>query len=345
MNKPEFSDQPIILWQNTKNSATPGRYNLPLSAKEIFFLSSPAKDESLLRTELIGKNTIQAINIIAKEFIQRFECKSVQEITRAFMPEGRAVSWKRLEINICLFCKQFSRAINILEHRQEFLTAEGKRILGLEQQKIDFFDKIRYIIRSLSRNKDYKIENERKKNPGLGFDREEFKTCIFFWRSVAPHQYERKIPLCCVHKHFVKGSSQFRRLKNMQKRMLSTLEFLQRTVPTQNVIRKETRIHPRNFYFNEVKKHNGHFPALADYLSTIAPYARSGEDIVRALEFPLSLDALSDDEKKAWEFRFGDLGAYFELNYEQIMHAEAWLRVEATYKHGGKRSLPHPPFE
>ena len=52
------------------------------------------------------------------------------------------------------------------------------------------------------------------------------------------------------------------------------------------------------------------------------------------------MEAISDDEKKAWEFRFGDLGAYFELNYEQILQAEAWLRVEATYKHGGKRNQP-----
>ena len=313
---------------------------MPISAKEISFLNSPAKNELQLRAELIGENTIQAINTIAKEFVQRFECKSVEEITRAFMPEGRAVSWSRLDINICLFCKQFSRAINILERRQEFLTAEGKKMLHREQQKIDFFDKIRYIIPFEACNKNDKNENDRKKNPGLGFDRKEFKTCIFCWRSVAPHQHKRKIPLCCVHKDIVKGSSQFRRLKNMQKRMRSTLDLLHDTIPTQAVIRKETRIHPRNFYFDAVKMKNGHFHALADYLSTIAPHARSGEDIVHALEFPLSLDALSDDEKKAWEFRFGDLGAYFELNYEQILQTEAWLRVEATYKHGGKRNQP-----
>lgn len=315
---------------------------MPISAKEISFLNSPAKNELQLRAELIGENTIQAINTIAKEFVQRFECKSVEEITRALMPEGRAVSWSRLDTNICLFCKQFSRAINILERLQEFLTDEGKKMLHREQQKIEFFDKIRYIIPFEASNKDDKNENDRKKNPGLGFDRKEFKTCIFCWRSVAPHQHKRKIPLCCVHNDIVKGSSQFRRLKNMQKRMRSTLDLLHDTIPTQAVIRKETRIHPRNFYLDAVKKQNGHFHALADYLSAIAPHARSGEDIIRALEFPLSLDALSDDEKKAWEFRFGDLGAYFELNYEQILQAEAWLRVEATYKHGGKRNQPTP---
>lgn len=126
---------------------------MPISAKEISFLNSPAKNELQLRAELIGENTIQAINTIAKEFVQRFECKSVEEITRAFMPEGRAVSWVRLEINICLFCKQFSRTIGILERLQEFLTDEGKKMLHREQQKIEFFDNIRYIIKSLSPNK------------------------------------------------------------------------------------------------------------------------------------------------------------------------------------------------
>lgn len=80
--------------------------------------------------------------------------------------------------------------------------------------------------------------------------------------------------------------------------MRSTLDLLHDTIPTQAVIRKVTMIHPRSFYLDAVKKQNGHFHALADYLSTITPHARSGEDIVRALEFPLSLDALSDNEKK-----------------------------------------------
>ena len=46
---------------------------------------------------------------------------------------------------------------------------------------------------------------------------------------------------------------------------------------------------------------------------------------------------VTDTEKAAWNFHFEDFGAYFELNYERMLLAEAWLRAEAEYKHGGVR--------
>ena len=51
----------------------------------------------------------------------------------------------------------------------------------------------------------------------------------------------------------------------------------------------------------------------------------------------IPFDKLTDTEKAAWNFHFEDFGAYFELNYERILLAEAWLRAEAEYKHGGVR--------
>ena len=59
--------------------------------------------------------------------------------------------------------------------------------------------------------------------------------------------------------------------------------------------------------------------------------------MIRALEHPIPLDKLTDAEKDAWEFHFKDFGAYFELNYESMLLAEAWLRAEAEYQHGEKR--------
>ena len=42
------------------------------------------------------------------------------------------------------------------------------------------------------------------------------------------------------------------------------------------------------------------------------------EDIMKALEYPVYFDKLSDLMKDAWQFHFDDLGAYFELNYDRL---------------------------
>ena len=82
---------------------------------------------------------------------------------------------------------------------------------------------------------------------------------------------------------------------------------------------------------------NGHFPALAEYLYEHNTHVATPAGLIRALEHPIPFDKLTKAEKTAWDFYFEDFGAYFELNYERMLLAEAWLRAEAEYKHGGKR--------
>ena len=48
--------------------------------------------------------------------------------------------------------------------------------------------------------------------------------------------------------------------------------------------------------------------------------------------------------KEAWQFHFDDLGAYFELNYDRLLLAEAWLQAEAEYQHGGAREAKPDPL-
>jgi hypothetical protein len=119
--------------------------------------------------------------------------------------------------------------------------------------------------------------------------------------------------------------------------MLEIFAELENTIPTPADVREENKLHPRDFYLREIRVLNGHFPALAEYLYELNPRVRSENDLIRALEHPIPFDKLTDAEKAAWEFHFADFGAYFELNYERMLLAEAWLRAEAEYTHGGKR--------
>jgi hypothetical protein len=119
--------------------------------------------------------------------------------------------------------------------------------------------------------------------------------------------------------------------------MLEILTELENTFPIPADVREENKLHPRDFYLREIRVLNGHFYALAEYLYEPNPRVESPDDLIRALEHPIPFNKLTEAEKAAWKFHFGDFGAYFELNYERMLLAEAWLRAEAAHQHGGDR--------
>ena len=80
-------------------------------------MRSSAKDEVALRDALIGKNSVQAVKIIAAEFERRFEGKgrTAKDIIRALAPRGKAVSWIALDKNITDLCQGFSQMADMLD--------------------------------------------------------------------------------------------------------------------------------------------------------------------------------------------------------------------------------------
>jgi hypothetical protein len=133
-------------------------------------------------------------------------------------------------------------------------------------------------------------------------------------------------------------SKEYRRRKRMRNRMLEIFAELKATIPTPTELRKQSKLHPRDFYLRELCVLNGNFPALVKYLDKVNPHANSPDDLIRAIEHPIPFHKLTGLEKAAWEFHFEDFSAYFELNYKRLLLAEAWLRAEDEYKHGGKRA-------
>ena len=321
-----------------KNGSTPQKSNLPADRKLERFLRSSAKDEVALRDALIGKNSVQAVKIIAAEFERRFEGKgrTAKDIIRALAPRGKAVSWIALDKNITDLCQGFSQMADMLERQRKFLGEGWEDMPEVQHRQIAFFDKVRLILRSLPRKKDYKLPEEFTDYSTASDKARGFETCFLCWRSVPRTRQEKKTPLCYVH-DIMSTSKEYRRRKNMRKRMLEILSELEVDIPNPADVRKENKLHPRDFYLREIRVLNGHFPALAEYLYELNPRVETPDDLVRALEHPSPFDKLTDTEKAAWNFHFEDFGAYFELNYERILLAEAWLRAEAEYKHGGVR--------
>lgn len=295
--------------------SSPRKSNLPTNRKLERFLRSPAREETALREALVGQNTIQAVKIIAAEFERRFAGKGglAKDAIQMLQPEGKAVSWTRLDAHICLLCKRFYSIANILEKQRKFLTEEGKDMLEMQYRYIDFFDKVRFILYSLPRRKDYKLPEEAKDYSTASDKAGGFKTCFLCWRSVPRTKKEKRTALCYVH-DMPSTSKEYRRRKNMRKQMLKIFAELEAIVPTLADIRQKHALHPRDFYLRELRIWNDYFPALAKHLRKVNPYAaNSPDDLMRALEHPIPFNKLTDMEKMAWEFHFKDFGAYFEL--------------------------------
>lgn len=266
-----------------KNISTPQKSNLPADRKLESFLRSSAKDEIALRDALIGKNSIQAIKIIAAEFERRFEGKgrTAKDILRALAPRGKAVSWTALDKNITGLCQGFSQMADMLERQRKFLGEGWEDMTEIQHRQIDFFDRVRLIIRSFPRKKDYKLPEEFTDYSTASDKARGFDTCFLCWRSVPRTRQEKKTPLCYVH-DIMSTSKEYRRRKNMRKRMLEILAELESTIPTPDV-RQNGKLHPRDFYLREIRVLDGHFSALTEYLYELNPRVETPDDLVRAL--------------------------------------------------------------
>jgi hypothetical protein len=236
-----------------------------------------------LRDTLIGKNSIQTVKIIAAEFERCFEGKgrTAKDIIRALSPRGKAVSWATLDKNITDLCKGFSQMADMLERQRKFLGEGWEDMTEIQHRQIDFFDRVRLIIRSFPRKKDYKLPEEFTDYSTASDKARGFDTCFLCWRSVPRTRQEKKTPLCYVH-DIMSTSKEYRRRKNMRKRMLEILAELESTIPTPDV-RQNGKLHPRDFYLREIRVLDGHFSALTEYLYELNPRVETPDDLVRAL--------------------------------------------------------------
>ncbi|MDL2267899.1 hypothetical protein LJC46_07955 [Desulfovibrio sp. OttesenSCG-928-G15] len=322
-----------------KNGSTPQKSNLPEDQDRLDeLMRGPGRNELELRGRLLGKNTLQAGRIIAEEFVNRFgeASGSVEEVVKRLLPAGRATRWEDLDLNINLFCKQYYAEWELVAQ----LPDGTEQVLGKSQrygdEEVEFFDRVRFVLYSLPRQKDYKLPEHKAEYTTPSDIARNFVPCFLCWRSVARKPREKKTPLC--HSHDLPSTHpEYRRRKRLRVRMLEIQRELKRIVKTPAWVKENTKIHPRDFFASMCISPNGYFPHLVQHLASSGMPLNQLEDIMQALESPVYFDKLSDLMKEAWQFHFDDLGAYFELNYNRLIRAEAWLQAEAEYKHGGKR--------
>jgi len=336
---PEYSGQPTILWQKMKNGSTPQKSNLREDQEKLeHLMESPGRHELELRERLLGKNTLQAGKILAEEFVKRFGEKdgTAEEVAKKLLPSGRATRWEDLDRNITLFCKRFYGTWDVFATGEDGTEQRIGEITRNDDAQVEFFDKVRYVLYSLPRQRDYKLPEQKAEYTTPSDIARNFVPCFLCWRSVARKPREKKTPLCHIH-DLPSTHTEYRRRKRLRARMLEIQRELKRTVKTPAWVKQNTKIHPRDFFASMCISPNGYFPYLVQYLQSLGMPLNELEDIMKALEHPVYFDKLSDLMKEAWQFHFDDLGAYFELNYNRLIRAESWLQAEAEYQHGGKR--------
>lgn len=322
-----------------KNGSTPRKSNLrEVQEKLEYLMSNPGRHELELRERLLGKNTIQAAKILAEEFVKRFgeDDGTAEDVAKKLLSAGRATTWENLDRNITLFCKRFYGTWDVFATGEDGTEQRIGEITRNDDAQVEFFDRVRYVLYSLPRQRDYKLPEQKAEYTRPSDITRNFVPCYLCWRSVARKPREKKTPLC--HSHDLPSTHQeYRRRKRLRRRMLKIQRELKRTVKTPAWVKQNTKIHPRDFFASMCISPNGYFPHLVQYLKSLDMPLNQLEDIMRALEHPVYFDKLSDLMKEAWGFHFDDLGAYFELNYNRLIRAEAWLQAEAEYQHGGRR--------
>jgi len=313
--------EPTTFSQIMKNRSTPRKSNLKEDPGRLeLFLSSPEAAEIEVRQRVFGKNTIQIAGIFAKEFVKRFGEKwgNASEVAKALLPAGRASTYSNLHYNINMFCKQF------------YPTWQT------DTDKVEFFDNMRFILDSLPMRMDYKPSEKKASYHTPKEIAEHFIQCHLCWRSVARKPFEKRTPLC--HKHDLQStSSEYRKLARMKTQVDNIKSQLKMTLPTLGYIKSKINHRLDVYLMNMCRSDDSPLQYLVTYLRTLNMPLTYGEDIMRALEHPLRLNKIDSMTALAWQFHFEVRGAYFERNYDKLLSAEAWLRVAAGYKHGGKR--------
>lgn len=323
-----------------KNRSTPRKSNLQrMQAEYDLLMRSPGRNELALRDRLLGKNTLQAVKIIVEEFVRRFGNKygTVKSVEKIFLPRGRAISWGDLDGRICMFCKSYIETFGTIEFNADGTVQCVENFQSIIRPQLDYFESLRYVLRSLSPTYDYDIPEHKEEFKSPEEIALNFKQCFLCWRSAPRKPCERKTPLCHVHKGLSSTDKEYRRRKRMRTLMLTIKEQLRYGELTPDRFNQIAQANMQSFFGGQRISSSRIFPMLAQHLISTKIRITTCESLIIAIEHPLSLNGLSDIMKEAWQFHFEDRAAYFENNYDWLLTMEAWLHAEAQYKHGGRR--------
>ena len=258
------------------------------------------------------------------EFEKRFGTATITstDLTKTLLPQGKANTWYMLDRNINLFCKQF------------YDTWDE------DQDKVAFFDEIRFLIDSLPKKQDYKLPESRGEYPSPQEAASHFVTCSLCWRVVTRRPLEKKTPLCHVH-DMESTSSEYRRRARMKGQVELIRMSLLKSLPVLTVLKFEKGIDIDSYVMGLCVNEDSPLSCLVEYLSSLAVSEGvslgSAREILEALEAPIYTKKLTPLFVDAFDFYLMDRSKHFRLNYIKLLTAEAWLEVDSKRKHGGWR--------
>ena len=283
-------------------------------------------ENDALREELLGKNTIQAVEILARTYEATFEGAggSAQEVRGILNPYGRAMHWEELDYNICQFCKYLRVTYGVRMGQKDSLLGEYYAITSDIQLQHNFWDDVRYVLYSLPRRLDYKVDEQ---GFNTTYNIANFRTCSLCWRSVLRWPSKRP-PLCHIHAKWDKRGSAYRARLRLQKKYAELWDGVRETVPNKHVVKFEMGKNPKEYYAELVLDKHGTLGHVAKYLHSLHVPLDNPTDIARALDEPLSF--LEEDAVKTlWSQYFEDFGSHFNMMYLRLVGAETWLAVES----------------
>ena len=269
---------------------------------------------------LKGKNTIEAAHAISQVFIEKFGTKYdiAQEILSKLILRGKSPTWASLDRNLNLFCRQFYE-----DYEQH-------------EDKINFFDEIRFIIQNLPQRQDYKFSDHKLEFKEPEKAQEYFTTCAHCWRTVFKKPLQKTTPLCHLH-DFPSTHPTYRKLARTKKYAEQILFQILQSIPPLNLAKQAVRAEQNEYIKSLCLNEKGVLPYLASYFNSLNMPLRTNKEIVEALEYPIQLNKASGILREAWEFYLADRAEHFKFNYLVMIRAEAWIRAEKERKHGGKR--------
>jgi hypothetical protein len=240
---------------------------------------------------------------------------------KRLVPSGATETWDQLRKNICNLIK--------IDYKNWIYTATGLR--HEEEFLGDVIDKIDNYRKTCS----YKYTP----NSIQGV----YVKCKYCWRSVqrtslrknylcSEHDLKSVDPVIKVRRRIIGHvNDKYNELENRIEKILVQVDS------------KKDLEKWKKFALLLCRNNDCLLPNLVKYLNTLNNTLNmpleTGEDIIKALEFPVShsWDTLDENLKKGWKYLFEYRGYFFEKNFRQLLHAEAWLWAEKNYTREGAR--------
>ncbi|MFU2210122.1 hypothetical protein [Solidesulfovibrio sp. C21] len=287
---------------------------------------------------LMGKNTVLASKAIAEAIVLNFGeiAGDAGSIEGVLLPKGRSTTWEDMDYSLVVLAKKHCPKWDPVEKISDGENLMECFINNHTFRFLEFIDNIRFLIEKQPHRKSYGNVFSDGDESAPRYKIHHHLTCQLCWRAIPWRQYGNNKCLCRDH-DLPSRHGEYRRRIRMIQRVYEVKRELRSIVPTPVEIRQKKIFNQNNFYLNMCLDKMGYFPFVAQRLLSLGLPLESSEDVLRALEYSDKHPRVSSVEIEAWDAYFADFGAHFWLNYPKLLLAEAWLRVDEEFKHGGSR--------